>query len=364
MKLRLGTRGSHLARTQAAGVADWLAELGHEAELKIIKTAGDRSTATSFGSIGPQGVFVREIERALLSCDVDIAIHSYKDLPTRSPAELTIGAVPERLDPADVLVMTRAAAAHSAEALPIASGARVGTASARRQAWIRHLRPDVRVVAIRGNVPTRINRLRTDMDGVVLAAAGIQRLRRSPLDGVTDPVTDEFVVRRLGPQDFVPAPAQGALAIQCRRADEGVCELLKSLDHTSTRQAVAAERNLLARVEGGCDLAFGAWFTADGSWANQSKDGSGANQTTDGSWANQTGYFAQSDGTGHAPSNNAVCAPTPAAARLIAWLEHDGVLLKADSQDLNLEALADSLNLNPEALADSVWAELEGQWTG
>ena len=332
MKLRLGTRGSHLARTQAAGVADWLAEHGHHAELSIISTAGDRSTATSFGSIGPQGVFVREIEHALLAGGVDIAIHSYKDLPTQSPDDLTVGAVPERLDPADVLVMTRAAATGSAEALPIAGGARVGTASARRQAWIRHLRPDINVVPIRGNVPTRIDRLRTGLDGVVLAAAGIQRLRRSPLDGVTDPVTDEFVVHRLGPQDFVPAPAQGALAIQCRRADESLCKLLKSLDHAATRQAVAAERNLLARVEGGCDLAFGAWCSADGSQAHQ------------------TGDLAP---TAHASSNNAVRAPAPGAARLIAWLEHDGVLHKADAQDLN-----------PDALADSAWAELERQWTG
>ncbi|MYF69044.1 MAG: hydroxymethylbilane synthase [Proteobacteria bacterium] len=334
MNFRLGTRGSHLARTQAAGVADWLAERGHDAELRIISTAGDRSKATSFGSIGPQGVFVREIEHALLAGEVDIAIHSYKDLPTQSPDDLTVGAVPERLDPADVLVMTRATAADSADALPIAGGARVGTASARRQAWIRHLRPDIRIVPIRGNVPTRINRLRTGLDGVVLAAAGIQRLRRSPLDGVADPVTDEFVVHRLAPQDFVPAPAQGALAIQCRRADEGLCKLLKSLDHAATRQAVAAERNLLARVEGGCDLAFGAWCAADGTWAKQTEE------------------FESSDGAVHA-SNNAVRRSAPGTARLITWLEHDGVLHKADSQDLN-----------PDALADSAWAELERQWTG
>ena len=303
MRLRLGTRGSHLARTQAAGVAAHLAELGHEAELKIISTAGDRSTATSFGSIGPQGVFVREIEFALLTDEVDIAIHSYKDLPSQSPEKLAIGAVPARLDPADVLVTTREAAAESSGALPIARGARVGTASARRQAWIRHLRPDIRVVPIRGNVPTRVNRLRDDLDGVVLAAAGLARLRRSPLEGVTDPVTDEFTVHRLRPRDFVPAPAQGALAIQCRRADDGIRALLQSLDHVPTRQAVAAERELLARVEGGCDLAFGAWCAADG--------------------------------------------------RLTAWLEHNSVLHKADAR-----------GTNPGTLADAVWARLERQWTG
>ena len=321
MKLRLGTRGSHLARTQTAGVAGKLAELGHDTDLCIIKTAGDRSTATSFGSIGPQGVFVREIEHALLANEVDIAIHSYKDLPTQSPDELTIGAVPERFDPADVLVTTGTAADSSARALPIARGARVGTASARRQAWIRHLRPDIGVVPIRGNVPTRINRLRNGLDGVVLAAAGIQRLRRSPLDGVTDPVTDEFAVHRLRPADFVPAPAQGALAIQCRRADEGICRLLEAFDHAATRQAVAAERNLLARVEGGCDLAFGAWCTADGPWALQSED--------------------------LEPAEDVTRTSSPGAARLIAWLEDDGVLHKADSRETN-----------PDALVDSAWAEL------
>ena len=326
MKLRLGTRGSHLARTQAAGVIDELARLGHKTALTIIKTAGDRSTATSFGAIGPQGVFVREIEHALLKGEVDIAVHSYKDLPTRSPAELIIGAVPARLDPADVLVMMRQAAAESSQGLPIARGARVGTASVRRQAWIRHLRPDIRVVPIRGNVPTRIGRLRTDLDGVVLAAAGLERLRRSTLEGVTDPVTEEFVLHRLPPENFVPSPAQGALAIQCRRADSRICELLEALNHAATRQVVAAERDLLARVEGGCDLAFGAWCAADGSGTDQTDD--------------------------LASSSDATSPLSPGTTRLIAWLEHDGVLHKADSQ-----------STNPDALVDSAWAELERQWT-
>ena len=325
MKLRLGTRGSHLARTQATGIAGELAELGHDADLRIIRTAGDRSTATSFGSIGPQGVFVREIEHALLAGEVDIAIHSFKDLPTDSPAELTVGAVPERLDPADVLVMTHESAAAAAQALPITGGARVGTASARRQTWIRHLRPDITVVPIRGNVPTRINRLRTDLDGVVLAAAGIQRLRQSPLDNVTDPVTDEFTVRRLRPAHFVPAPAQGALAIQCRRADEDICELLESLDHAATRQAVAVERNLLARVEGGCDLAFGAWCTTANSSVRQPGNLKSPRYVTDDS--------------------------SPGAARLIAWIEREGALHKVDTQEKD-----------PDALVDSAWTELELLW--
>lgn len=352
MKLRLGTRGSHLARTQASGVAEALAELGHGADLTIIRTAGDRSTATSFGSIGPQGVFVREIEHALLAGDVDIAIHSFKDLPTQSPDELTIGAVPRRLDPADVLVMTREAAAVSAEALPVVSGARVGTASARRQAWIRHLRPDITVVPIRGNVPTRIERLRTDLDGVVLAAAGIQRLRRSPLDGVADPVTDEFAVHRLSPVDFVPAPAQGALAIQCRRADAEICELLESLDHAATRQAVRAERALLARVEGGCDLAFGAWCDLPASCGGSPSGGHGTDVSSSGR------------------ADQLVTGPV----RLVAWLDRDGKILKADTRTPNADSCAPETTArtsNAEACAsefdravDSAWTELERQWTG
>ena len=352
MKLRIGTRGSHLARTQAAGVAETLAELGHDSDLRIIRTAGDRSTATSFGSIGPQGVFVREIEHALLAGEVDIAIHSFKDLPTLSPDELTIGAVPERLDPADVLVTRREAAAVSAEALPIVSGARVGTASARRQAWIRHLRPDIAVVPIRGNVPTRIDRLRTDLDGVVLAAAGIQRLQRSPLDGVTDPVTDEIAVHRLGPADFVPAPAQGALAIQCRRADAEICGLLEVLDHAATRRAVRAERALLARVEGGCDLAFGAWCDRQASWG--------------GSPSGRHGADASSSGRADQPVTGPV--------RLVAWLERDGKLLKADTRTPDADARASETTArasNADARAsdfdlvvNSAWTELERQWTG
>ncbi len=325
MKLRIGTRGSHLARTQATGVADALAELGHEPGLKIIRTAGDRSAATSFGSIGPQGVFVREIEQSLLADEVDLAIHSYKDLPTQSPEELTVGAVPARLDPADVLVMTRDARAHAGEALPIIRGGRVGTASARRQAWIKHLRPDLAVVPIRGNVPTRIGRLREDLDGVVLAAAGLQRLRGSKLAGVADPVGDEFVVHRLPPQTFVPAPAQGALAIQCRRADDGIRKVLATLDHPATRQAVRAERALLTRFEGGCDLAFGAWCSRP-----EPRPGAAGNGAV--------------SGEGEPGSS-------PDSMRMVAWLERGGALHTADKY-----------TSSPETLVDAAWGELERRW--
>ena len=261
--IRIGTRGSHLARTQATTVAGELVELGHETELVIISTAGDQSDASSFGAIGPTGVFVREIEQALLDESVDVAVHSFKDLPTESPSELKLAAIPRREDAADTLIMTSEAASDGAGNVPIKEGARVGTASARRQAWLKHLRPDLVVEPIRGNVPTRIGRLDEGFDGVVLAAAGLDRLQASTLDDRPTLALDDRVVARLDPTVFIPAPAQGALALQCRADDTELVSSLSILGHGPTQLAVAVERALLARVEGGCDLAFGAYCRED-----------------------------------------------------------------------------------------------------
>jgi len=304
MKIRIGTRGSHLARTQSMTIAGELERLGHETELTIIKTAGDQSTATSFGAIGPQGVFVRELEQALLDETVDIAVHSYKDLPTQSPDGLMIAAVPVRFDAADVLVVRRAVATGNDRGLPIAPGTKIGTASARRQAWIKHLRPDVTVEPTRGNVPTRIGRLKEGFDGVVLAAAGLERLRASTLDDAPDLDLDDVVVERILPDVFVPAPAQGALAVQCRSADAEVRETVQTLDDADTRRCVYAERTLLERVEGGCDVAFGAYVGPDASSAG--------------------------------------------AYRLTALLEHNGRLLTGKAR-----------GPDPVALVESVWKRLE-----
>ena len=259
MKLRLGTRASDLARTQSESVAERLNEAGIETELTLIRTAGDRSSAASFASIGPQGVFVREIEQALVSDAIDLAVHSYKDLPTRSPPELAIAAVPERADAADVLIISEHALDRNAGApLPLVEHARVGTASARRRVWLTHFRADLRVESLRGNVPTRIRRLRKQrFDAIVLAAAGVERLRRST--SVLEPLLEGLVVVRLDPELFVPAPAQGALAVQCRRDDAAVNDALTALDDFRSRVAVSAERDTLARAEGGCDIAFGAY---------------------------------------------------------------------------------------------------------
>jgi hydroxymethylbilane synthase len=256
--LKLGTRGSDLALTQAGMVAEQLEATGVETRIKVIKTAGDRSQAPYFGSIGAQGIFVREIEQALLEGEVDIAVHSFKDLPTVSPAGLTIGAVPTRVDPADVLLIRDEQLDAEQGWLPLARGARVGTSSVRRGAWLAHFRPDVAVAALRGNVPTRLAKLREGhYDAIVLAAAGIARLKEG---GETlDLVLEGLAAIRLDPRRFVPAPAQGALAVQCRSGDASVLAALEQLDDLESRGAVAIERAVLERAEGGCNTAFGAY---------------------------------------------------------------------------------------------------------
>lgn len=264
VKLTLGTRGSELARTQSGTVAALLAAAGFDVELAIIKTSGDQNQTALFGSIGPQGVFVREIEQALVERRIDLAVHSFKDLPTRSPPELVVAGVPARVDPADLLLVRRAALAPGAGGgLPLEIGARVGTASARRRVWLTHFRPDLVIEPLRGNVPTRVRKLEEGAyDAILLAAAGVERLLAEARLGST--LADVEVVR-LDPARFVPAPAQGALAVQCRRDAPVVLEALARIDHPPSRLAVAAERDALARAEGGCDVAFGAYCVAAGS---------------------------------------------------------------------------------------------------
>ncbi len=261
MTLRIGTRGSALARTQSGRILRRIIDLGHSAELHVIRTAGDRNQQDTFGSIGAQGIFVREIEQALLAGDIDLAVHSYKDLPTSSPDGLVVAAVPEREDPADLLLAAPAACSGD-HGLALRPGATVGTASARRGAWLRHLRPDLNVRPLRGNVPTRLKRLADgDFDAILLAAAGVNRLGGPK--GELAPLLKNATCIRLEPREFVTAPAQGALALQCRADDGATTQLLRSLDHHDTRVAVSAERVALALAEGGCDTAFGAFCEPD-----------------------------------------------------------------------------------------------------
>jgi hydroxymethylbilane synthase len=243
-------------------VADRLRRLGAEVEIVILKTRGDQDRVRAFAELGSHGVFVRELEIALLEERIDLAVHSYKDLPSTGPATLGIAAVPERVDVADLLLLQDEPAAELAEGpLPLREGVRVGTASARRRSQLLEARPDLRVELLRGNVPTRLRRLRDgDFDAVLLAAAGVHRLLRAlPADSEFSVLYRGLAVRRLEPSRFVPAPTQGAVACQTRHPDAAVEELVGKLDDGSLRTALAVERELLARVEGGCEVPFGAW---------------------------------------------------------------------------------------------------------
>ena len=260
--LKLGTRGSDLATTQSGTVAASLKAAGYEVELSIIRTSGDNNQTALFGSIGPQGVFVREIEQALVEGRVDFAVHSFKDLPTTSPAGLVVAAVPQRVDPADLLLLRRSALARGGRGdwIPLKQGMRVGTASARRRVWLKYYRPDLVIEPLRGNVPTRVRKLMDGQyDAIVLASAGVARLQAEQRLGDTG----DLSLIRLDPTLFVPAPAQGALALQCRSDDAYVLEALRKIDHAASHAAVTAEREALARAEGGCDVAFGAHCTVE-----------------------------------------------------------------------------------------------------
>jgi hydroxymethylbilane synthase len=261
VKLRIGTRGSALALAQSNDVAARLRRLGHEPEIVVVSTTGDRVTDRAFSEVGAFGVFVRELEMALLDGTIDAAVHSYKDVPSRMPHGLVIAAVPERVDPADVLLVRRASLAAELGGLPLARGARVGTSATRRRALLLNARPDLEPGLLRGNVPTRVRSLAENrFDAIVLAAAGLERLAR--LEGESRLTLDADVVTvRLNPATFVPAPSQGAIAVQVRESDADIRAAVTALDDPSCRLAVQTERAVLFLAEGGCTLPFGAWCT-------------------------------------------------------------------------------------------------------
>jgi hydroxymethylbilane synthase len=247
-RLRIGTRGSVLARWQAVWVAARLGERGIEVELVPITTQGDVKTGP-LGQIGGEGLFTKEIQRALLDGQVDVAVHSMKDLPTAAIEGLTIAAVPQRESTADVMVALKA---ERLESLP--AGARVGTGSLRRKAQLLHVRPDLIVEDIRGNVETRIRKLdEGEYDAVVLAEAGLRRLG---LAGRISCVISRAVM--------FPAIGQGALAIEAREDDERTRKLLAPLDDFATHQSVLAERTLLFDLRAGCLAPVGAWGRVEG----------------------------------------------------------------------------------------------------
>lgn len=253
-KIRIGTRGSKLALWQANFTMEQLAKAGIAAELKIIKTKGDRIQHLSFDKIEGKGFFTKEIEDALLRGDIDMAVHSMKDLPTEAPEGLSVTAVSYRENPADWLLINKSAV-DSTQAFQLKKGAVVGTSSARRKAMLLHFRPDVSIKDIRGNVPTRINKLLSgDFDAILLAAAGLVRL---DLDLST------VQLLKLNPKEFVPAPAQGVLAFQTCTDDKATRRLLKHLHHPEVAQCTNVERKVLRLAEGGCHMPLGVYCEQD-----------------------------------------------------------------------------------------------------
>jgi len=243
--LRIGTRGSVLAQWQANSIRERLAAAGVSAELVLLKTSGDRFAQASIIEIGLKGVFIKELEDALLEERVDLAVHSMKDVPTEIPAGLAFPAICQREDVRDGLVAHRA----GAKLADLPPGARVGTSSLRRQAQLRHHRPDLDLRELRGNVDTRLRKIeRGEYDAIVLAKAGLDRL------GWSDRIAEV-----LAPEICLPAVGQGALGVEARADDQEVLDLLATLDHGETRTSVIAERALLAELEGGCQVPLGAW---------------------------------------------------------------------------------------------------------
>ncbi|MBK8042270.1 MAG: hydroxymethylbilane synthase [Haliscomenobacter sp.] len=252
--IRIGTRGSKLALWQAEYTSQELRAIGAEVELVIIKTQGDQIQDLSFDKMEGKGFFTKEIEDALLRGDIDLAVHSMKDLPTRQPDGLCISAVSYREDPADVLLV-REEIAIPGKLLQLPDAAVTGTSSSRRKAQILDFRPDLQIRDLRGNVPTRLEKLRQgDYDAILLARAGLNRLNAS-LSGLT--------VIPLNPREFVPAPAQGVLAWQTNAADAPVRRLLQRLHHPEVSAATNVERKVLQLLGGGCHLPLGVFCERD-----------------------------------------------------------------------------------------------------
>ncbi|MDE3258900.1 MAG: hydroxymethylbilane synthase [Gemmatimonadota bacterium] len=249
-RLVIGSRGSPLAlcQTDWARTALLQAYPGLEVRIDVIRTKGDHELNLPVARIGGKRVFTREIEEALLDGRIDLAVHSLKDLPTRQPRGLRLAAISRRWDVRDALVSHNG---HTLKNLP--EGSVVGTGSLRRQAQLRHIRPDLRVEGIRGNVDTRLRKLDAgEIEAVVLAAAGLHRL------GLAGRASEFLSARR-----FLPAPGQGALGIEIRQDDDDVAQVARCLHDCSTHSAVSAERAMLDELAGGCQMPVGAWARLD-----------------------------------------------------------------------------------------------------
>jgi hydroxymethylbilane synthase len=243
--LRIGTRGSLLAKWQAEFVRKQLFQAtGVEAEIVIIRTAGDKMQQVPLTQIGGKGVFIKELEEALLDETIDLAVHSVKDVPTDTPSRLCFPAVCRRDDVRDCLVSANGAALAN-----LRQGARVGTSSLRRQAQLRHIRPDLDIRELRGNVDTRLRKVESgEYDAILLAKAGLDRL------GLSQRITEI-----LSPDLCMPAVGQGAIAVETRLKDTEAADALAKMDDAETRTAIIAERALLGALHGGCQVPIGAW---------------------------------------------------------------------------------------------------------
>lgn len=247
----VGTRASQLARWQTYWVVNNLKKFFPKCRFTVVevKTQGDKAPDVALAQIGSRGVFTKELEVAILEHKIDFAVHSMKDLPTKLPEGLTIGAICERNDPADVLI--------SQQCLPLKElprNARIGTSSLRRCAQLKHFRSDLQIENLRGNLNTRMTKLeKQNLDGIVLAAAGVKRL------GWTDRIT-----QRIPYSISLPAVGQGAIGIEVREDDRKVLELVKVLEHSSSTITVSAERSFLRTLEGGCQIPIGAIATLEG----------------------------------------------------------------------------------------------------
>jgi hydroxymethylbilane synthase len=240
--LRIGTRGSMLAKWQAESVRKQVfAATGMEAEIVIIKTSGDKMQQAPLTQIGGKGIFIKELEEALLEETIDLAVHSVKDVPTDIHSRLMFPAVCRRDDVRDCLVGSTLA--------NLRQGARVGTSSLRRQAQLKHLRPDLDLRDLRGNVDTRLRKVESgEYEAVMVAKAGLDRL------GLSQRISEV-----LSPEVCMPAVGQGAIAVECRLKDTEAADLLAPLDDAEARTAIIAERALLAALQGGCQVPLGAW---------------------------------------------------------------------------------------------------------
>jgi len=263
MHIRIGTRGSELALWQAYNVKQRLEQHGNSVSIIIIKTQGDKIQDLSFDKLEGKGFFTKEIETALLSNEVDLAVHSHKDLETSPPEGLIIAAVTEREDPSELLLISKDSV-DTSQNWDLKMNSSIGTSSARRKSVVVSQRNDLSIKELRGNVPTRIQKLREGQyDAIILAKAGVTRLEIN---------LSEFHVVELDPKSFVPAPAQGVLALQIRKNETELWQEIQKLNHPLVENQIAVERKVLNLMQGGCQLPLGVYCDLENVFVSYTND--------------------------------------------------------------------------------------------